>query len=55
MPLALMLKELCLTAFSQYLDDYQQQAIKNTWSYTDFLKKLCEQELAHRFQIRTRN
>jgi DNA replication protein DnaC len=55
MPLAMMLKELRLTAFNQYLDDCQHQAIKNTWSYTDFLKKLCEQELAHRFQIRTRN
>lgn len=55
MPLEMMLKELRLTAFKQYLDDCQHQAIKNTWSYTDFLKKLCEQELAHRFQTRTRN
>jgi DNA replication protein DnaC len=55
MPLAMMLKELRLTAFNQHLEDYQHQAVKNTWSYTDFLKKLCEQELAHRFQTRTKN
>jgi len=55
MPLEMMLKELRLTAFNQHLDDCQHQAVKNTWSYTDFLKKLCEQELAHRFQTRTRN
>ena len=55
MPLEMMLKELRLTAFKQHLDDCQHQAVKNTWSYTDFLKKLCEQELAHRFQTRTRN
>ena len=55
MPLAMMLKELRLTAFNQHLEDYQHQAVKNTWSYTDFLKELCEQELAHRFQVRTSN
>lgn len=55
MPLEMMLKELRLTAFNQHLDDYQHQAVKNTWSYTDFLKKLCEQELAHRFQTRITN
>lgn len=53
MPLEMMLKELRLTAFNQHLSDCQQQAIKNTWSYKDFLAKLCEQELARRFQIRT--
>ena len=55
MPLEMMLKELRLTAFNQYLDGCQHQAVKNTWSYTDFLKKLCELELAHRFQTRTAN
>ncbi|MDP1557609.1 MAG: ATP-binding protein, partial [Nitrosomonas sp.] len=53
MPLEMMLKELRLTAFNQHLSDYQQQEIQNTWSYKDFLSKLCEQELARRFQIRT--
>ena len=55
MPLAMMLKELRLTAFNQHLDNCQHQAVKNTWSYTDFLTKLCEEELAHRFQARTRS
>ena len=46
MSLELMLKELRLTAFSQHLADYQRQASDQTWSYADFLSKLCEQELA---------
>jgi len=52
MPLKMMLKNLRLTAFSQNLDDYQRQATENTWSYTEFLSKLCELELARRFQTR---
>lgn len=52
MPLTIMLKELRLTTFSQNLAGYQQQAIENTWSYSEFLSKLCEQELARRFQTR---
>ena len=53
MPLKLMLKELRLATFSQNLDNYQHQAIEKTWSYSEFLSKLCEQELARRFQTRT--
>ncbi|XP_014680240.1 PREDICTED: uncharacterized protein y4jA/y4nE/y4sE-like, partial [Priapulus caudatus] len=41
----------CLS--SQNLDNYQKQAIEKTWSYSEFLSKLCEQELARRFQTRT--
>ena len=52
MPLQIMLKELRLTTFNQNLDDYQRQATENTWSYKEFLSKLCEQELARRFQTR---
>jgi len=48
-----MLKELRLATFSQNLDNYQHQAIEKTWSYSEFLSKLCEQELARRFQTRT--
>ena len=55
MSLEIMLKELRLTAFSQHLGEYQRQAIENTWSYADFLSKLCEQELARRFQTRIAN
>ncbi len=53
MPLKVMLKELRLATFSQNLDSYQNQAIEKTWSYSEFLSKLCEQELARRFQTRT--
>ncbi len=52
MPLQLMLKELRLPTFSQNLETFQHQATESTWSYTEFLSKLCEQELAHRFQTR---
>lgn len=53
MPLKVMLKELRLATFSQNLEGYQRQAIEKTWSYSEFLSKLCEQELARRFQTRT--
>lgn len=53
MPLKVMLKELRLATFSQNLESYQNQAIEKTWSYAEFLSKLCEQELARRFQTRT--
>jgi len=52
MPLNIMLKELRLATFSQNLGTFQHQATENTWSYTEFLSKLCEQELARRFQTR---
>lgn len=52
MSLQLMLKELRLPTFSQNLEAFQHQATEKTWGYTEFLSKLCEQELAHRFQTR---
>ncbi len=52
MSLEIMLQELRLGAFSQHLESYPHQANENTWSYADFLAKLCEQELARRFQTR---
>ena len=52
MPLQLMLKELRLPTFNRNLETFQHQATDKTWSYTEFLSKLCEQELAHRFQTR---
>ena len=52
MSLELMLKELRLTAFSQHLAEYQRQASDQTWSYADFLSKLCEQELDRSYQNR---
>lgn len=53
MPLQMMLKELRLATFSQNLEAFQHQAMENTWSYTEFLSKLCEQELARRVQTKT--
>ncbi len=52
MSLTMMLKDLRLPAFDRHLEKYQQQAVDNTWSYSEFLSKLCEQELAGRFQRR---
>lgn len=55
MSLEFMLKSLNLAAFNQFLDEFNQQAIEQTWSYSDFLSKLCEVELARRFQTRVTN
>lgn len=55
MLLELMLKSLNLAAFNQYQDEFNQQAIEQTWSYNDFLSKLCEVELTRRFQTRVTN
>ncbi len=55
MSVEMMLKELRLTAFHQQLEDCQRQAMEQTWSYTEFLGKLCEQEIARRFQNRIAN
>ena len=55
MSLEFMLKSLNLRAFNQYLDEFNQQAIEQTWSYSDFLSKLCEVELARRLQTRITN
>lgn len=52
LPLTNMLTELHLSGFKQYLSLLEQQAIENQWSYNDFLAKLCEQELAKRYQTR---
>lgn len=53
--LPLMLKELRLPAFGQYYQKYQDQAVENTWSYSQYLAALCEQEVAQRFQSRISN
>ena len=50
-----MLKELRLPAFGQHYQDYQEQAIEQSWGYSQFLAKLCEQELARRYQTRIHN
>ena len=49
---ALMLKELRLPAFEHHYEDYQAQAIEQSWGYNQYLSRLCEQEVARRFQTR---
>ena len=53
--LPMMLKELRLPAFGQHYRDYQEQAIEQSWGYGQFLAKLCEQEVARRYQTRIHN
>lgn len=55
LPLNAMLKDLHLSGFQQQMAILQQQAIEQSWSYDTFLAKLCEGELAKRFQTRTSN
>lgn len=52
LPLTNMLTELHLSGFRQQHDLLEQQAIDNHWSYRDFLARLCEAELAKRYQTR---
>ncbi len=53
--LPVMLKELRLPAFTEHVDHYQAQATEHAWGYDQFLAKLCEQEVARRFETRIRN
>lgn len=53
--LPMMLKELRLPAFGRHYEDYQDQAIDQSWGYSQYLSKLCEQEVAQRFQTRIHN
>ena len=53
--LPLMLKELRLPAFEHHYEDYQAQAIEQSWGYNQYLSRLCEQEVARRFQTRIYN
>jgi DNA replication protein DnaC len=51
----MMLKELKLSAFGRHYQAYQEQAIEQSWGYSQFLAKLCEQEVARRYQTRIYN
>ncbi len=53
--LPLMLKELRLAAFGAHYENYQAQAIEQSWGYSQYLSALCEQEVARRFQTRVHN
>ena len=53
--LSIMLKALRLPAFGHHYEDYQAQAIEHAWGYSQYLSRLCEQEVAQRFQTRIHN
>ena len=53
--LPLMLKDLRLAAFGAHYENYQAQAIEQSWGYSQYLAALCEQEVARRFQTRVHN
>ena len=53
--LPLMLKELRLPTFAAHVEHYQAQATEQSWGYAQFLSRLCEQEVARRFETRIRN
>ncbi len=50
--LPMMLKELRLPSFAEHYQDYQAQATEQSWGYSQYLSKLCEQEVARRYQTR---
>jgi len=53
--LPVMLKALRLPTINQHYDNYQQQAIEKAWSHSEYLSKLCEQEVEKRYQARVIN
>jgi DNA replication protein DnaC len=55
LPLEAMLTTLKLSGVKHHLGQVEQQAIEHSWSYQTFLSKLCELELARRFQSRVTN
>lgn len=53
--LPMLLTELRLPTFKQHYQILEQQAIEQSWSFSQYLFQLCEQEVAHRFQRRVMN
>ena len=53
--LPIMLKNLRLPAFEQHYETYQEQASEQAWGYGQYLSKLCEDEIARRYEVRIRN
>ena len=48
----ILITDLKLKAFAHNYQEYEQQAIDNSWSYIKYLLKLCQLELARRYQNR---
>ena len=53
--LPILLKTLRLPAFARHYAACQKQASSQAWSYSDYLSRLCEAEIAQRFETRVRN
>ncbi len=53
--LPMLLKELCLPAFAEHHKAFEEQASKQAWSYSQYLSRLCEHEIAGRFHRRVQN
>ena len=53
--LPLMLKDLRLPAFGEHYASCQEQASEQAWGYSHYLSKLCEHEIARRYEVRIRN
>ena len=53
--LPMMLKDLRLPAFGEHYASYQEQASEKAWGYGQYLSKLCEHEIARRYEVRIRN
>ncbi len=53
--LPVLLSELKLPTFKQHFEQLEQKAIEHSWSFSQFLCQLCEQEVAHRYQRRILN
>lgn len=50
--LPLLLRELKLPAFARHYARLTETALDQDWSYADYLSRLCEQEVADRYQRR---
>jgi DNA replication protein DnaC len=53
--LPMMLRKLRLPAFGQHYEAYQEQATEQAWGYDQYLSRLCEDEIARRFETRISN
>jgi len=53
--LPMMLKDLRLPAFGEHYEDFQAHASEQAWGYGQYLSKLCEHEIARRYEVRIRH
>jgi len=53
--LPIMLNALHLPAFGEHYEAYQEQAAEQAWGYSKYLSRLCEREVARRFETRIHN